>query len=115
MGVPSHFAHGLAIQPNPKACFPLRYRHRLFPLICRHDDMLVRPDAEAAVIGMADRVVTDLKATGDVFEGVGYGNLMPTMDTDVEATFGKEALQRLKALKKIYDPDNFFSRGYPSL
>lgn len=77
--------------------------------------MLVRSDAEAAVTGMADRVVTELKATGDVFEGVAYGNLMPRMDTDAEATFGKETIRRLNALKKKYDPENFFSRGYPSL
>lgn len=115
MGSPSHFAHGLAIRPNPDACFPLRYRHRLLPLICRHEDMLIKAEADDAVTSMADRVVKELRATGDVLEGVAYGNLMPNMDNDIEATFGKETVQRLRALKKTYDPTNFFSGGYPVL
>lgn len=77
--------------------------------------MMVNSEANDAAIDMAGGIVDELKATGDVFEGVAYGNLMPGIDTDVEATFGKETLQRLRQLKKTYDPDGFFSGGYPSL
>ena len=68
-----------------------------------------------AMTSKVENMIVELKATGDVIEGVAYTNLMPAMDTDVEATYGKETVARLRALKKTYDPDNFFSRGYPVL
>ncbi|KAJ6440204.1 FAD/FMN-containing dehydrogenase [Purpureocillium lavendulum] len=115
MGIPSHFAHGQAVQPNPKACFPLRYPHRLFPLVCSHPDMLKDKYFESAVTAMADRVVRELKDTTDVLEGVSYGSLIPAIDTEITATFGTEALNRLRALKALYDPTGLFSGGYPAL
>lgn len=61
------------------------------------------------------RVINDIKATGDAYVGASYENLIPPVDTDLEVTFGKETLERLRTIKKQYDPDNFFSNGYPIL
>ncbi|KAL6796200.1 hypothetical protein GGI42DRAFT_96506 [Trichoderma sp. SZMC 28013] len=114
-GIPCHYAHGKAIKPNPGACFPLRYRHRLFPLNSRHSELMGTEEGESLVAELSARVIDGIKATGDAYVGVSYQNLIPPVDTDLEATFGKETLERLKTVKKKYDPDNFFSRGYPVL
>lgn len=114
-GIPCHCAHGMAIQPNPGACFPLRYRHRLFPVSSRHSDVQRTEETKSIVADLGASVVGELKATGDAYVGASYENLIPTVDTDLEVTFGKDALEKLRSLKKKYDPNNFFSRGYPVL
>lgn len=115
MGIPCHFIHGMATKPDPTACFPLRYRHRIFPISARHAELPRTAEKDAHVAEMCARVVEELRATGDCYVGAAYENLLPPIDTDLEATFGREALDKLRALKKKYDPDNFFSRGYPIL
>jgi hypothetical protein len=115
LGIPSHNAHGKAIEPNPRACYPLRYKHRLFPIVASGENLLTDQKMRSAVHDMADDMVIGLKATGDVLEGVSYGNLIPPIDSDVEATFGKETAEKLRVLKRKYDPTNFFSGGYPVL
>lgn len=115
MGFPSHFLHGKAIEPNPAACFPLRFRHRLFPLTCSHIDITTDAVMDARTKKFAEQVITALKATGEVLPGVAYGNLIPVVDADAEATFGAEALARLRKLKAEYDPHSFFGNGYPVL
>lgn len=114
-GIPCHFAHGMAIKPNPGACFPLRYRHRLFPITSRHPELAETEEGESLVAESMARMIDALKATGDAYVGASYQNLIPTVDTDLEVTFGKETLEKLRVLKKRYDPDNFFSKGYPVL
>ncbi|KAK4064181.1 CAZyme family AA7 [Trichoderma aggressivum f. europaeum] len=114
-GIPCHYAHGKAIKPNPGACFPLRYRHRLFPFNSRHSELMGTEEGESLVAELSARIMDGMKATGDAYVGVSYQNLIPPVDTDLEATFGKETLERLKTVKNKYDPDNFFSRGYPVL
>lgn len=115
LGIPCHFIHGMATKPNPGACFPLRYRHRIFPISARHAHLLRTDEAEALVADMCAHVVDELKATGDAYVGASYENLIPAIDTDLEVTFGKDTLEKLRSLKKQYDPDNFFSKGYPVL
>ncbi|KAH0497615.1 hypothetical protein TgHK011_004908 [Trichoderma gracile] len=115
MGFPCHMIHGMAIKPDPTACFPLRYRHRIFPISARHVELPRTPEKDARVAEMCARVLEELKATGDCYVGAAYENLIPPIDTDLEATFGKETLEKLRLLKKKYDPDNFFSRGFPEL
>ncbi|KAM0252764.1 hypothetical protein ACHAQJ_007602 [Trichoderma viride] len=115
MGIPSHFAHGMAIKPNPGACFPLRYRHRLFPVFSRHAGLLRTEESELYEWNAISQTVEEIKATGDAYVGASYQNLIPSRDTDLEVTFGKDTLDKLRGLKKKYDPDNFFSRGYPVL
>ncbi|OIW32368.1 FAD-binding domain-containing protein [Coniochaeta ligniaria NRRL 30616] len=115
LGSPSHHGHGKAIEPDPGACYPLRYQHRLFPLVASGENLLTDQKVQLAVHSMADDMAKDLKATGDVFEGVANGNLIPPEDTDVDATFGKETVEKLRTLKRKYDPTNFFSGGYPVL
>ncbi|KAL7954545.1 hypothetical protein V8C34DRAFT_319742 [Trichoderma compactum] len=114
-GIPCHCAHGKAIEPNPSACFPLRYRHRLFPLTSRHSELIGTEEGESLVAESSARTIDGIKATGDAYVGVSYQNLIPPVDTDLEATFGKETLERLRTLKRKYDPENSFSRGYPVL
>ncbi|RFU80049.1 6-hydroxy-d-nicotine oxidase [Trichoderma arundinaceum] len=115
MGIPCHFIHGMAIKPNPGACYPLRYRHRVFPISSRHADFLSTEEADSLVATTCAEVVDELRATGDAYVGASYQNLIPSVDTDLEVTFGKDTLEKLRELKKKYDPDNFFSRGYPVL
>ncbi|KAL6857305.1 major facilitator superfamily domain-containing protein [Trichoderma novae-zelandiae] len=116
MGIPCHFIHGMATRPDPSACFPLRFRHRVFAISSRHAELLPRTEEKDALVAeTCARVVEELKATGDVYVGAAYENLIPPIDTDLEATFGRETLEKLRVLKKKYDPDNFFSRGYPVL
>ncbi|PKK51463.1 hypothetical protein CI102_4660 [Trichoderma harzianum] len=114
-GIPCHCAHGNAIKPDPSACFPLRYRHRLFPLNSRHSELMGTEEGESLVAELSARLIDGIKATGDAYVGASYQNLIPPVDTDLELTFGKETLERLKTVKRKYDPDNFFSRGYPAL
>ncbi|KAL7940984.1 major facilitator superfamily domain-containing protein [Trichoderma barbatum] len=115
VGIPCHFAHGMALKPNPGACFPLRYRHRLFPINSCHVELAGTEEGESLVAKSSARMVDDLRATGDAYVGASYQNLIPPIDTDLEVTFGKETLEKLRVLKKQYDPDNFFSKGYPAL
>lgn len=115
MGIPCHFIRGRATEPDPSACFPLRYRHRAFPITARPAELPRTAEKDALVAEVCARLVEELKATGDCYVGAAYENLIPPVDTDLEATFGKEALEKLRVLKKKYDPDNFFSRGYPVL
>jgi hypothetical protein len=115
MGIPCHFAHGMAIKPNPGACFPLRYRHRLFPVFARHAGLLRTEEGKQLEADAISQTVDGIKATGDAYVGASYENLIPSVDTDLEVTFGKGTLDKLRGLKKKYDPDNFFSRGYPVL
>lgn len=115
LGIPSHHAHGKAVEPNPGACYPLRYRHRLFPIVASGENMLADHKVRAAVHGMANDMVEDLRATGDALQGVANGNLIPAADAHVEMTFGKETAEKLRALKRKYDPTDFFSGGYPVL
>ncbi|KAK4080990.1 CAZyme family AA7 [Trichoderma harzianum] len=114
-GIPCHCAHGNAVKPNPGACFPLRYRHRLFPLNSHYPELTGTEEGESLVAELSARLIDGIKATGDAYVGASYQNLIPPVDTDLEVTFGKETLEKLKAIKKKYDPDNFFSRGYPDL
>lgn len=72
-------------------------------------------EGESLVAELSARLIDGIKATGDAYVGASYQNLIPPIDTDLEVTFGKETLERLKTIKKKYDPDNFFSRGYPAL
>ncbi|KAK1255619.1 hypothetical protein MKX07_007878 [Trichoderma sp. CBMAI-0711] len=115
MGFPCHFIHGKATKPDPTACFPLRYRHRIFPISARHAELPRTPEKDALVAEACARVLEELKATGDCYVGAAYENLIPPIDTDLEATFGKETLEKLRVLKKQYDHEDFFSRGYPVL
>lgn len=115
MGIPSHAAHGKAIQPNPGSCFQLRYRHRLFPTYTHHVELTRTKEGDEAEIGSATKTVDAIKATGDAYVGASYGNLIHSKNTDWEVTYGKETLNKLKELKKKYDPENFFCRGYPVL
>ncbi|UKZ74564.1 hypothetical protein TrVFT333_002234 [Trichoderma virens FT-333] len=114
-GIPCHFAHGMAIKPNPGACFPLRYRHRLFPVTSLHAELGGTEEGASLVAESSARVINDIKATGDAYIGASYENLIPPVDTDLEVTFGRETLEKLRTIKKQYDPDNFFSNGYPIL
>ncbi|KAJ4865516.1 FAD binding domain-containing protein [Trichoderma breve] len=114
-GIPCHCAHGNAIKPDPGACFPLRYRHRLFPLNSRHSELMGTEEGESLVAESSARLIDGIKATGDAYVGASYQNLIPPIDTDLEVTFGRETLEKLKTIKKKYDPENFFSRGYPAL
>ncbi|KAL7916665.1 major facilitator superfamily domain-containing protein [Trichoderma velutinum] len=114
-GIPCHFAHGKAIKPDSSACFPLRYRHRVFPVNSRHSELMGTEEGESLVAELSARMIDGIKATGDAYVGASYQNLIPPVDTDLEVTFGKETLEKLKTLKRKYDPDNFFSKGYPVL
>ncbi|PNP43601.1 hypothetical protein TGAMA5MH_04573 [Trichoderma gamsii] len=115
MGIPSHFVHGKAAQPNPGSCFNLRYRHRLFPAYAHHVVLTRTKEGDDIEIGAITKTMDAIKATGDVYVGASYGNLIDSSNTDWEVTYGKENLNKLKELKKKYDPTNFFSRGYPVL
>jgi hypothetical protein len=115
MGIPSHFVHGKAAQPNPGSCFQLRYRHRLWPVYDHHVTLNGTKEGDEAELAAINKTIDAIKATGDAYVGASYGNLIHSANSDWEVTYGKENLKKLKELKKKYDPENFFSRGYPVL
>ncbi len=105
-GIVMHQAHGAAIRPNPNACFAVRKRHQT--------NHALGHTASGAPASWADDVAEDFRSRFAIPET--YASLSPPGDVDTIATYGGEqGLWRLREVKKRYDPENVFSRGYPEL
>jgi FAD/FMN-containing dehydrogenase len=101
-----HFAHSAAVRPNPESSFPRSTPFRTAVLALATDDQ--------SGATWADKIVEEISSEGIACQG-SYGNLSNLQDFDGLATYGQAAFTRLQELKTRYDPDNFFSRGYPVL
>lgn len=66
------------------------------------------PSDDAGQIGWVRRTVEALRPAS--LTGAGYGNYAPVDETDerVRASFGPERYDRLRRVKRRYDPDNLF-------
>lgn len=101
-----HSIHGAAARPNPETSFPLRSQHRSFHTV-GNPETGVREAWGAEAVAALDAGGFSIPSS--------YGNLTPSDEFDIVATYGLERLEKLREIKRRYDPRNVFSRGYPRL
>ncbi|KAH8882529.1 FAD-binding domain-containing protein [Thozetella sp. PMI_491] len=110
-----HYAHGVALRPNPGASFAQRSSHIVLgisgspPPHCPGDG----PEM-ATCVDWVDTIVGHIKERGLALDSA-YMNFSPPDECDTELFYGKEKTQRFKALKEKYDDGNVFYKAYPPL
>ncbi|KAH7130907.1 hypothetical protein EDB81DRAFT_845542 [Dactylonectria macrodidyma] len=111
----SHNAHGAAIKPEPGSCFPNRRPHIVFGIGAAppHPYGPGNPEMDAART-YSNNMAAAIKDRGLALESA-YMNFSPPEECDAELFYGKEATERLRALKMKYDSQNIFFKGYPTL
>ncbi|KZL74141.1 6-hydroxy-D-nicotine oxidase [Colletotrichum tofieldiae] len=109
-----HSTHGRALEKNPQACYPLRTRHRIAAASAGVVDATTQAAEYEEYKKWADDLADDLSKQGHALP-YGNRNLSSEKDMDWVATYGEETVARLKEVKKIFDPENFFKTGYPRL
>ena len=111
----AHNAHGAAIKADPTSCFVNRTPHLVFGIGAG-----VAPPATGSGPEMreaaqfSDRLADSLKAEGLSMDSA-YMNFSPPDECDTLLFYGKETTERLKIMKKKYDPQNVFFKAYPTL
>ncbi|KXX75015.1 6-hydroxy-D-nicotine oxidase [Madurella mycetomatis] len=109
----THFVHGVFEKHNPNVVLP-NTRHitiTLFGAAEKHHDN-GGPEM-AAVRDWVDGFVADVEAAGIALPP-SYVSFSPS-DIDIDAFYGEENADRLRALKARYDPSNLFALAYPSI
>jgi FAD/FMN-containing dehydrogenase len=73
--------------------------------------MVVSPEAKAAIVAHADRIVA---ALAGLHSGSGYLNFSEK-PVDTAGLFDAESYDRLRAIKAAYDPEDVFRSNHPVL
>ncbi|KAF7534063.1 hypothetical protein G7Z17_g13423 [Cylindrodendrum hubeiense] len=111
----SHHAHGAAIKPSPESCFVNRMPHIVLGFGAAppppHGPRSPEMDAARAY---SNDLATKIKERGMALDSA-YMNFSPPEECDTELFYGKETMERLKALKRRYDGANIFFKAYPPL
>jgi FAD/FMN-containing dehydrogenase len=97
-----HYAHGVAVHPDPNSSFPNRKRHIVLGL------------QEVPGAGWIDPLVESIVENGLALEK-GYTSFNGPEESNTVNFFGTETTERLKAIKKRYDGGTIFSQAYPKL
>ncbi|KAK5989467.1 FAD-linked oxidoreductase aurO [Cladobotryum mycophilum] len=107
-----HNAHGPSTKPDSDAVFPNRRPHLAIGLC---GSALSNTDSSfETASNWVDEYVQRFENSGEVLGG-GYMNFMHPIESNTLEVFGEDGTERLRKLKKKYDGENIFSRGYPSL
>lgn len=108
-----HHAHHRAAEPNPNAVFNIRRNHYIYGLTGSSPRGSAPEEREQAAM-WAENVFRSLKAAGLSMKE-GYCSFSRPEHIDAEAFFGKKSVERLRALKRKYNPDSAFPKAYPVL
>ncbi|GJC81633.1 FAD-linked oxidoreductase aurO [Colletotrichum liriopes] len=109
-----HSTHGRALEKNPGVCYPLRTRHHIAAASAGVVDATTQAAEYEEYKKWADDLADDLSKQEHALP-YGNRNLSSEKDMDWVSTYGEETVARLKEVKKIFDPENFFKTGYPRL
>lgn len=110
-----HNCHGEALKENTKSVFANRSPHLVMGIggLTPRGTPLDSTDMKLA-IEWANAIANEITKQG-LASSKGYGNFTLDADMDTVRFFGQEATGRLQAVKRKYDPENFFFRGYPRI
>lgn len=109
----THYVHGAFERANPAVAVPNK-RHITVTLFGAADTLCENDGPEMTEVrAWVDGFVADVNAAG-IGLPPSYVSFA-TSDIDLDRFYGRVDANRLRALKKKYDPTGFFRRAYPTI